>query len=318
MCGKVCSDPKDLSKHILECNQTSCKKSVDGQLSTSASSKPTNKKPVKKQGCQTKDEFDRAEKKREEKNQRKRERYAKRRNERDSKKIDSISVNSNELKDFPLIDEEVQQIPIEPKMETEDFFLSNSCDVKKMNRKRGCSTEEKSEDKVQSKRPANDTDGTSEETEGASKEAVEEFSCNLCSKVFKYKRALSCHVLSCGPKFRPFSCHLCQDVFRTQKTLDYHIECQHKIIKCQYPNCNFEGIKDDLRKHVDRKHLKNREFKCDHCDYAATRSDHLRRHIEVHTNEKRFKCQWCDYRSNQKHNTLNHEKLYCKYRKVAI
>ena len=90
LCGKLCSDPKDLSKHILECNQTSCKKLVDRQLSTSESSKPTNEKPssgnsnhnssVKKQGCQTKDEFDRAEKKREEKNQRKRERYAKRRN----------------------------------------------------------------------------------------------------------------------------------------------------------------------------------------------------------------------------------------------
>ena len=249
-CGKVCSDPKDLSEHIFECNTTCGKKAVE-HLSITCS-KPTKEEPsigdttsasasppsrlsdshsnqnssVKKQGCQTKDEFDRAKKKKEEKNHKRRERYAKRRNQRKLKKIDSISINSNELKDLPQIDGEVQQIPIEPKMGIEDFFLSNSYDVKKMNRKR-CSTEEKSEDKVQTKRPANDT----QETEGASKEAVDEFSCNLCSKVFKYKRALACHVLSCGPKFRPFSCHLCQDVFRTQKKLDYHIECQHTMIK---------------------------------------------------------------------------------------
>ena len=218
-----------------------------------------------------------------------------------------------------------QQLPIEPKIEIEDFFLSNSCDLKlakkdslKVKRKRGCSTKGKSEGEVPMKIPANDTESMPEETEDASKEVIQEFSCNLCSKVFKYKRGLASHMLSCGPQFRPFSCHLCQGGFRTQEKLDYHIDCQHTIIKCEFPNCNFQSIRKELRKHMDRRHLKRREFKCDHCDFACATITHLRQHIEVHTNEKRFKCQWCDYRSNQKSNTSNHEKLYCKYRKVAI
>ena len=185
-----------------------------------------------------------------------------------------------------------------------------------MKRKRGCSTEGKSEGEVPKKIPANDTEGMSEETEGASKAVADKFSCGLCSKVFKNKKGLKSHILSCGPKFHPFSCHLCQDGFGTQAKLDNHIERQHTMIKCEYPDCNFQCVRNDLSKHIDRKHLKR--FKCDHCDQACSTMTHLRLHIETHTGEKRFKCQWCDYRSNQKSNTSNHEKLYCKYRKVAM
>ena len=275
---------------------------------------------IKKQGCQTKDEFDRAKKKREEQNQRKRERYAMSRNQRNLKKIESISANPNELKDLPPIEQGNQQLPIEPKMETEDFFLSNSFDVKKdslkMKRKRGCSTEEKSEGEVLKKIPTNDNEGMSEETEGASMAVADKFSCGLCSKVFKNNTGLASHVLSCGPKYLPFSCHLCQGGFRTREKLDNHMEYQHTMIKCEYPDCNFKCTRSNLSKHIDRQHLKR--FKCDHCDHACGTISHLRLHIETHTGEKRFKCQWCDYRSNQKSNTSNHEKLYCKYRKVAM
>ena len=101
---------------------------------------------------------------------------------------------------------------------------------------------------------------------------------------------------------------------RTQQQLDFHIDKFHTKVKCEFPDCNYEGIKYEMSRHVERIHMRTREFKSDHCDYAARDVTHLRRHIEVHTNDKRFKCQWCDYRSNQSGNTKNHEKLYCKYR----
>ena len=47
-----------------------------------------------------------------------------------------------------------------------------------------------------------------------------------------------------------------------------------------------------MSRHVERIHMRTRELKCDHCDYAARDVTHLRRHIEVHTNDKRFKCQF--------------------------
>ena len=231
-----------------------------------------------------------------------------------------VSTNSNELKDLPPI-----ELPIEPKMETEDFFLSNSVDVKlpkkgsmKMERKRGCSTERKSEGETSKKIPANGSEGMHEKTEGGSKAVADKFSCGLCSKVFKNKKGLATHVLSCGPKYLPFSCKFCPAGFSTKEKLYYHIECLHTLKKCEYPDCYVQMIRRDIRKHMDLRHLNRRKFECDHCDYACAEISKLRLHIETHTGEKRFKCQWCDYRSNQKSNTSNHEKLYCKYRKVAM
>ena len=150
-------------------------------------------------------------------------------------------------------------------------------------------------------------------------EEIEEFSCNLCPKTFTSRNGLKYHISN--HKHRPFTCHICLTskivMLRTQEELDYHIERKHTKVKCEYPNCNYENIKTKLREHVNAKHLNIRKFQCDHCEYSGTTGAHLRRHMSVHTNEKRFKCQWCDYRSNQRPNTVNHEKLYCKYRKIA-
>ena len=186
-----------------------------------------------------------------------------------------------------------------------------------------CSTERKTAAEDPKKKIPNDPeDGffcEAEETEGASIEEIEEFACNLCPKVFKSQNSLKFHIYN--HKHRPFTCHLCPTskivMLRSQEELDYHIDRKHTKIKCEYPNCNYENIKTKLREHVNAKHLKIRKFKCDHCDYTGTTGAHLRRHMAVHTNEKRFKCQWCEYRSNQRPNTTNHEKLYCKYRKIA-
>ena len=148
-------------------------------------------------------------------------------------------------------------------------------------------------------------------------EQIKEYSCNMCSKVFKHARSLMAHIV--WHKNRhvnfPFSCHAYSSRHRSQSKLDQHIQNVHTMVKCKYPNCYYQNSKLNLSKHVKRVHLKLYQYKCDFCEYMADSPSKLKTHIGIHTNEKNFKCQFCEYRSNQRSNTQNHEKLYCKYRK---
>ena len=114
-----------------------------------------------------------------------------------------------------------------------------------------CSTEGKLE-VLKKKIPKDSEDGffcEAEETEGAFVEEIEEFSCNLCPKIFKSQNSLKFHIYN--HKHRPFTCHLCPTskivMLRSQEELDYHIERKHTKIKCEYPNCNYENIKTKAR-----------------------------------------------------------------------
>ena len=191
---------------------------------------------------------------------------------------------SNTIEAFsssPAIDHEIQDIPIEPipgdsqeektesKMENdEQFFLSNSCDDKldqkssSTNQKLGSSTDENPESEVpleNAERLANDP----EVSESVFKDKKLEFSCPKCPKVCKTKISLTLHLNA--HKKRPFICNLCQKTGKNwmhvnQEELDYHNDRYHTTIKCDYPNCNYEGNKINLQSHA-RKHLKDRKRK---------------------------------------------------------
>ena len=163
----------------------------------------------------------------------------------------------------------------------------------------------------------NDSIGEAKEKIGIdTNEDIEEYACNLCPKVFKSQYGLKCHIHLHARS--SFTCKHCPTkLFDKQEKLDKHIEYHHTKVKCEYPDCNWENFKIDLKKHINRKHLKLYHHECDYCDFKAYGPAKLKVHIGIHTNEKNFKCQWCDYRSNQRSNTRNHEKLYCKYRKKA-
>ena len=166
---------------------------------------------------------------------------------------------------------------------------------------------------------ANNIDECAKKTEAVSDscDQIKEYSCNMCSKVFKRPRSLVAHIVLCENRqaLFPFTCHICSGSLRSQSKLDQHIQNMHTIVKCKYPNCDYENFNFNLDKHIKRIHLKLYQYKCDFCQYIADSPARLKIHIAIHTNEKNFKCQFCEYRSNQRSNTKNHEKLYCKYRK---
>ena len=95
---------------------------------------------------------------------------------------------------------------------------------------------------------------------------------------------------------------------------------RHYWVSCSGPpkfqnNCppsksaqNLKSQMAKLKRHIESVHEKTKPFKCDICDYRASRKSHLKKHIElVHYEEtKPFKCDICDYSCSYKTNLKKH------------
>ena len=56
-----------------------------------------------------------------------------------------------------------------------------------------------------------------------------------------------------------------------------------------------------------KKNNHGKKFRCDRCEYEATRSDNLKRHVRsVHAKEKDFKCELCEYAARQPSDLKRH------------
>ena len=58
------------------------------------------------------------------------------------------------------------------------------------------------------------------------------------------------------------------------------------------PRGALEKSKEDSGK------ARERKFKCDQCNYAATWKHNLKTHMRIHRTTKDFRCDQCDYASN--------------------
>ena len=54
----------------------------------------------------------------------------------------------------------------------------------------------------------------------------------------------------------------------------------------------------------------NKSFKCNQCDYAASKACHLKEHLKTHSGEKSNKCKQCDYASSLTGNLRRHLKIH--------
>ena len=65
---------------------------------------------------------------------------------------------------------------------------------------------------------------------------------------------------------------------------------------------NFENVLQTLEKTNDSGKARERKFKCDQCNYAATWKHSLKKHKQIHNSTKDFRCDQCDYASNTEDN----------------
>ena len=93
------------------------------------------------------------------------------------------------------------------------------------------------------------------------------FMCELCSKGFSNKTALSMHI-NTHEGVKPFQCDACDKAYANRSNLDQHIKSVH---------------------------IAEKKYRCDQCVMGFTTKQYLKRHIKtVHTTERPFPCGVCD------------------------
>lgn len=101
-----------------------------------------------------------------------------------------------------------------------------------------------------------------------------EFTCNICTKLFRYKQHLNTHIKTVHKKIKDFKCPTCDKTF---------------------------GEKSALKKHVLTVHKKIRPFKCPKCNRSFGQKAHLTKHVLSKNS--------CHYDLKNRSNTTNNRKV---------
>lgn len=115
-------------------------------------------------------------------------------------------------------------------------------------------------------------------------EEVEKYVCNVCGKSLTGASALKNHIMLYHSETPPsISCPMagCTKICVTTKQLQNHIKT-HNGDKEICPECGLlVANKHNLEKHINRVHLKVRNFGCDLCEYKGFFKFNIVEHVSV-------------------------------------
>lgn len=162
--------------------------------------------------------------------------------------------------------------------------------------------------------------------------------CEICSKVFMYKAAMTTHqalhqssALTCetcnrkfkrrssllrharvhsGEKKKKISCKFCEKQFTQRSHMNRHLKSIHngERHKCKKCGAAF-STKSNLATHA-RVHNKQKPYKCEECSKAYAYKISLVEHMRSHTGLKPFKCNLCQKRFARKRTLNSHLKAH--------
>ena len=123
------------------------------------------------------------------------------------------------------------------------------------------------------------------------------FACDVCDKVFSYKKDFRYHNLLFHPKHHlksKYRCELCNKGFSELYRLESHVISHLKDYICEKCDKQFTQ-KGHLKKHMKAVHLKSKEYICGKCYKQFTQKWHLKVHMKtVHLNIKEYTCKECN------------------------
>ena len=161
------------------------------------------------------------------------------------------------------------------------------------------------------------------------------FPCELCDKVFKYKRGMREHMRRChtdktmvdcsicGAKCSKFSlsrhkrtqhmksafeCKKCGKNFNTKEILDVHTRKKHKKYHCLFCNKIFPDNKK-VNSHM-RIYHDLRPYPCPACNRPFTTKQGMHQHLLLHTGKRPYACDICGETYIQKSNLNFHRKSH--------
>ncbi|XP_059179011.1 zinc finger protein ZFP2-like [Physella acuta] len=142
------------------------------------------------------------------------------------------------------------------------------------------------------------------------------YKCDQCGKIFGHMYSYNRHKLT-HLGIRPFVCHVCGQSYSHKDKLDVHISRHNlddlglvdKLFKCKL--CGFTcDLKYKMIRHKNNNCNKNM-FKCDHCSHTFNTHFNLVCHIErSHLKIKQFKCEDCDYSFYHMRDLTRHRKVH--------
>ncbi|KAF7275002.1 hypothetical protein GWI33_012282 [Rhynchophorus ferrugineus] len=139
-----------------------------------------------------------------------------------------------------------------------------------------------------------DTAATEQESED---DFVMDYSCDICSKTFKFRSLLNMHKRT-HFKERPFLCSICGKGFADKYGLRSHsiTHSEKKPYTCNFCQSNFR-TQGALKVHV-RVHTGEKPYSCKECNKSFRQSANLIQHERIHSGEKPFECQICQKKFN--------------------
>ncbi|XP_043482657.1 zinc finger protein 652-B-like isoform X13 [Leptopilina heterotoma] len=161
------------------------------------------------------------------------------------------------------------------------------------------------------------------------------FPCDLCDKVFKYKRGMREHMkrihtnivqiecTTCGLKCSqytmarhvrthhtptPFQCKKCKKTFVRKENLEAHMQRKHKKYPCPFCTKVFPDSRK-LNSHM-RIYHDLRPFPCMVCNKHFTTKQGMHQHLLLHTGKRPYACDICQETFIQKSNLNFHRKSH--------
>ncbi|XP_050676876.1 zinc finger protein 436-like [Leptidea sinapis] len=124
-----------------------------------------------------------------------------------------------------------------------------------------------------------------------------QFPCEVCGKVFTVEKYRMKHYNYTHKKKKVFKCLYCVEEFELVNQRQEHIIEKHKdvanLYTCQHCGKVYYKRQNFIR-HMQRRHIRDKKYKCKHCDMSFIMKYELNSHMIKHVQEKKFFCTVCD------------------------
>lgn len=118
-----------------------------------------------------------------------------------------------------------------------------------------------------------------------------EIACFNCGTCFYSRIKLANHHLrQVEISQRKFECQICGRFYASKPLLNAHVEAHDKPYECTLcpMKCPSNSV---LANHMLRRHLKQRNFRCNQCEYAAFSQRDIEKHMRTHDSTKILRCE---------------------------